>query len=79
MYDEVLLGELHMPLKTLCFMFWEGSNVQVSISLLHLSLSLLLLKSELIFGANKEVEGKRNQGRRTRKKTYHLEWIVNIL
>ena len=37
MYDEVLLGELHMPLKTLCFMFWEGSNVQVSISLLHLS------------------------------------------
>ena len=79
MYDEVLLGELHMPLKTLCFMLWEGSNVQVSISLLHLSLSLLLLKSELIFGANKEVEGKRNQGRRTRKKTYHLEWIVNIL
>ena len=60
MYDEVLLGELHMPLKTLCFMFWEGSNVQVSISLLHLSLSLLLLKSELIFGTNKEVEGKRN-------------------
>ena len=32
MYDEVLLGELHMPLKTLCFMFWEGSNVHVSIS-----------------------------------------------
>ena len=31
MYDEVLLGELHMPLKTLCFMFWEGSDVQVSI------------------------------------------------
>ena len=21
MYDEVLLGELHMPLKTLCIMF----------------------------------------------------------
>ena len=79
MYDEVLLGELLMPLKTLCFTFWEGSNVQVSISLLHLSLSLLLLKSELIFGTNKEVEGKRNQGRRKRKKTYRLEWIVNIL
>ena len=72
MYDEVLLGELHMPLKTLCLMFWEGSNVQVSISLLHLSLSLLLLKSELIFGTNKE-------GKRKRKKTYRLEWIVNIL
>ena len=72
MYDEVPLGELHMPLKTLCFMFWEGSNVQVSISLLHLSLSLLLLKSELIFGTNKE-------GRRKRTQTYRLEWIVNIL
>ena len=76
MYDEVLSAELHMPLKTLCFMFLEGSNVHVSISLLQdLSLSLLLLKSELIFVTNKEVEGKRNQGRRKRrrKKTYRLE------
>ena len=78
MYDEVLLGELHMPLKTLCFMLWEGSNVQVSISLLHLSLSLLLLKSELIFGANKEVEGKRNlkEGGQEKKLTIWSELLT---
>lgn len=74
MYDEALLGELHMPLKTLCFMFWEGSNVHVNISLLHLSLSLLLLKSELIFGTNKEVEEKRNQARRKRRRKKLTDW-----
>ena len=77
MWNEALLGELHMPLKTLCFMSWEGSNVHVSISLLHLSLSLYYwsLNSSLV-QTKKWREKETKQGGKEKKLTNWSELLT---